>query len=337
MTGVANKDSILEEDLDKMEEIKSTNKDTIKEDVGVKKTEELKKGYESCKEKVTNEKLSPQKVEEDLNTANNTDETIEEDMEYSNNSQITSFSDEKIRAVDSVSLNESSVKKEEDINEEHINKDQLDLNENSRAKVTKEEADKIKESISKAEDLIKKKITEKANVVEKLEVPPANKFQTSSSKTSPKNLSRSQSPVESRGGSQEDQIVAKSEQKDSFNDEEKNKDEVPSTPIVRRRGDTFTVVLPPPRGKPPPPPMSRPVPVSKVKDLEMENKLIIGTNNKSESESESEEEEEEESEWEWTEEEESESECEVKKEGWENILSSSKGPTTFKAEYSVKI
>jgi len=349
MTGVANKekrkDSILEEDLDKMEEIKSTNKDTIKEDVGVKKTEELKRGYESCKEKVTNEKLSPQKVEEDLNTANNTEETIEEDMEYSNNSQITSFSDEKIRAVDSVSLNESSVKKEEDINEEHINKDQLDLNENSRAKVTKEEADKIKESISKAEDLIKKKIAEKANVVEKLEVPPANKFRASSSKTSPKNLSRSQSPVESRGGSQEDQIVAKSEQKDSFNDEEKNKDEVPSTPIVRRRGDTFTVVLPPPRGKPPPPPMSRPppppmsppVPVSKVKDLEMENKLIIGTNNKSESESESEEEEEEESEWEWTEEEESESECEVKKEGWENILSSSKGPTTFKAEYSVKI
>jgi len=348
MTGAANKerkDSILEEDLDKMEEIKSTNKDTIKEDVDENKTKELNKGYESCKETATNEKLSPKKVEEDLNTTNNTEETIEEDMECNNDSQITSFSDKKIRAVDSVCLNESSVKKEEGSIEEHIDKDQLDLNENSRAKVTKEEADKIKESISKAEDLIKKKITEKANVVEKLEVPPANKFQTSSSKTSPKNLSRSQSPVESRGGSQEDQIVAKSEQKDSFNDEEKNKDEVPSTPIVRRRGDTFTVVLPPPRGKPPPPPMSRPppppmsppVPVSKVKDLEMENKLIIGTNNKSESESESEEEEEEESEWEWTEEEESESECEVKKEGWENILSSSKGPTTFKAEYSVKI
>jgi len=348
MTGAANKerkDSILEEDVDKMEEVKSTNKDTIKEDVDENKTKELNKGYESCKETATNEKLSPKKVEEDLNTTNNTEETIEEDMECNNDSQITSVSDKKIRAVDSVCLNGSLEKKEEDSIEEYIDKDKLDLNENSRAKVTREEADKIKESISKAEDLIKKKIAEKTHVVEKLEVPPANKFQTSSSKTSPKNLSRSQSPVESRGGSQEDQIVAKSERKDSFNDEEKNKDEVPSTPIVRRRGDTFTVVLPPPRGKPPPPPMSRPppppmsppVPVSKVKDLEMENKLIIGTNDKSESESESEEEEEEESEWEWTEEEESESECEVKKEGWENILSSSKGPTTFKAEYSVKI
>merc|ERR1719206_353850 len=319
--------------------------DTTKEDVDENKTKELKKGYESCKETATNEKLSPKKVEEDLNTTNNTEETIEEDMECNNDSQITSVSDKKIRAVDSVCLNGSLEKKEEDSIEEYIDKDKLDLNENSRAKVTKVEAELIKESISKAEDLIKKKITEKANVVEKLEVPPANKFKTSSFKTSPKNLSRSQSPVESRGGSQEDRIVAKSEPKDSFNDEEKNKDEVPSTPIVRRRGDTFTVVLPPPRGKPPPPPMSRPppppmsppVPVSKVKDLEMENKLIIGTNDKSESESESEEEEEEESEWEWTEEEESESECEVRKEGWENILASSKGPTTFKAEYSVKI
>merc|ERR1711872_276338 len=91
-------------------------------------------------------------------------------------------------------------------------------------------------------------------------------------------------------------------------EEQKDKDEVPSTPIVRRRGDTFTVVLPPPRGKPPPPPMSRPppppmsppVPVSKVKDLEKENKLVIVANKQSETESESEEEEEEESEWEWT-------------------------------------
>merc|ERR1711955_68877 len=192
------------------------DKDTIKEDVDEKKTEELKQGYESCKEKATNEKLSPQKVEEDLNTSNNTEETIEEDMECNKDSQITSFSDKKIIAVDSVSLNESSEKKEEDSNEEHIGKDKLDLNENSRAKVTKEEADKIKESISKAEDLIKKKIAEKAHVVEKLEVPPANKFRTSSSKPSHENLSRSQSPVESRGGSQENQIVAKSELKDSF-------------------------------------------------------------------------------------------------------------------------
>merc|ERR1719233_1777095 len=193
------------------------------------------------------------------------------------------------------------------------------------------EAEEIKEAISNAENLIKKKISEKTYACEKLEVPPSNKFQTSSSKTSPKNVSRNQSPVESRGASKEE--------------EEKIKDEVPSTPIVRRRGDTFTVVLPPPRGKPPPPPMSRPppppmsppVPVSKIKDLEMENKLVIVANKQPESESESGEEEEEESEWEWTEEEESESECEVKKEEWENILSSSKGPTTFKAEYSVKV
>merc|ERR1719477_21718 len=131
--------------------------DTTKEDVDENKTKELKKGYESCKETATNEKLSPKKVEEDLNTTNNTEETIEEDMECNNDSQITSFSDKKIRAVDSVCLNDSSVKKEEGSIEEHIDKDQLDLNENSRAKVTKEEADKIKESISKAEDLIKKK------------------------------------------------------------------------------------------------------------------------------------------------------------------------------------
>merc|ERR1712002_766181 len=99
-------------------------------------------------------------------------------------------------------------------------------------------------------------------------------------------------------------MVARSELKDSLFEEGKNTDEVPSTPIVRRRGDTFTVVLPPPRGKPPPPPMSRPppppmsppVPVSKVKDLEMENKLVIGANKQPESESESGEEVEEEEE-----------------------------------------
>lgn len=135
--------------------------------------------------------------------------------------------------------------------------------------------------------------------------------------------------------------------KECIIEEPKKEDkEVPSTPIVRRRGDTFTVVLPPPKCKPPPPPMFRPppppmsppVPESKVKDLEKENKLVIEVKNKQpESESE-EEEDEEESEWEWTEEEsESESECEVKKEGWENIMSSSRGPTTFKAEYSVKL
>ena len=51
----------------------------------------------------------------------------------------------------------------------------------------------------------------------------------------------------------------------------------------------------------------------------------------------------EESEWEWTEEEEDSDEeeegntYEVNKEGWENIMSTSKGPTTFKAEYSIKV
>merc|ERR1711915_188012 len=117
------------------------------------------------------------------------------------------------------------------------------------------------------------------------------------------------------------------------------------TPVVRRRGDTVTIILPPPAGRPPPPPMFRPppppisppVPESKVKDLERENKLIMKVDDESDTESEYEEEEE--SEWEWTEEDEteSESECEVKREGWENIMASSKGPTTFKAEYSVKV
>ena len=52
----------------------------------------------------------------------------------------------------------------------------------------------------------------------------------------------------------------------------------------------------------------------------------------------------EESEWEWTEESEEEEEdeeeghtYEVNKEGWQNIMSTSKGPTTFKAEYSIKV
>eukprot|EP00092_Neocalanus_flemingeri_P012070 GFUD01013013.1.p1 GENE.GFUD01013013.1~~GFUD01013013.1.p1 ORF type:complete len:1302 (+),score=446.81 GFUD01013013.1:135-4040(+) len=156
---------------------------------------------------------------------------------------------------------------------------------------------------------------------------------------------------------QKENVVPKnidiSSPKETIIEEHKEEDkEVPSTPIVRRRGDTFTVVLPPPKCKPPPPPMSRPpppplsppVPVSKVKDLEKENKLVIEVKNKDtelkiESEEEDEEEEEE-SEWEWTESEEEseeESECEVKKEGWENIMSSSSGPTTFKAEYCLKL
>ena len=50
---------------------------------------------------------------------------------------------------------------------------------------------------------------------------------------------------------------------------------------------------------------------------------------------------EDESEWEWTEEEESDEEegatYEINKEGWENIMADAKGPTTFKAEYSIKV
>merc|ERR1719233_2587230 len=319
-------DSLSEKDLDEMEDIKCTHKDTIKEDTNIKNTEELKEEHESPKENATNEKVSPQMVDEDLNTKNTKEETVDEYMECDSSSQITSCSDEKITAVDNVDISEALVTREENSKVEPITKDSLEEQENFETRVTKKEAEEIKEAISNAENLIKKKISEKTNAGEKLEVPPSNKFQTSSSKTSQKNVSRNQSPVESRGASKEE--------------EEKIKDEVPSTPIVRRRGDTFTVVLPPPRGKPPPPPMSPPVPVSKVKDLEMENKLVIGANKQSESDSESGEEveeEEEESEWEWTEEEESESECEVKKEEWDNILSSSKGPTTFKAEYSVKV
>ena len=123
--------------------------------------------------------------------------------------------------------------------------------------------------------------------------------------------------------------------------------DVPSTPIVRRRGDTFTVVIPLPRDKPPPPPpmvrpppppMSPPVTAATIVQMEKENK-VVGKVEKVESESEYSEEEEE-SEWEWTEEEESEDEgatYEVHKEGWENIMSDAKGPTTFNADYSIKV
>merc|ERR1719192_1115434 len=124
---------------------------------------------------------------------------------------------------------------------------------------------------------------------------------------------------------------------------------VPSTPIVRRRGDTFTVVIPlrekpppPPMVKPPPPPMSPPVPAARVQELELENKMgKVDKKENTEVEVSEEEEEEEESEWEWTEEETDDEEegntYEVNKEGWENIMSTSQGPTTYKAEYSVKV
>jgi hypothetical protein len=61
---------------------------------------------------------------------------------------------------------------------------------------------------------------------------------------------------------------------------------------------------------------------------------------KKEKEEEVESSDEEESEWEWTEEEEEEEEgeeWEAKEESWQNILSTAKGPTTFKAEFSIKI
>jgi len=243
----------------------------------------------------------------------------------------------------------------EEINTEKIEIDKIQV-------TPKMEHDVIKEAILNAENLIKEKVSLKTDTTK----PSTDKEHPSESSPSfargSKNARRDQSPEEKsisdtvptvQEDSPKEIIVPKDIETvnpiESIVDMPKKEDkEVPSTPIVRRRGDTFTVVLPPPKCKPPPPPMFRPppppmsppVPESKVKDLEKENKLIIEVKNKKpESDSESEEEEEE-SEWEWTEEEEeseSDSECEVNKEGWENIMSSSKGPTTFKAEYSVKL
>jgi len=242
------------------------------------------------------------------------------------------------------------------------------------------ETDFIKETILAAESLIKEKVECKEVIQTEIEAKkestvtkPAEDRKastvscTSSSENVSSNTSRDQSPSEvskkesscndewepsdeekAPKGKVEPANITKATTKETIIEEQKKEvKEVPSTPIIRRRGDTFTVVLPfkpppPPMSRPPPPPMSPPVPVSKVKDLEKENKLVIEIKNKepepkSESEEEDEEEEEE-SEWEWTEEEsEEESECEVKKEGWENIMSSSSGPTTFKAEYSIQV
>jgi len=233
-------------------------------------------------------------------------------------------------------------------------------------KVSNGENDVIKEAILNAESLIKEKValkTDTTNPSTDRENPSASTLSSGrdSKKATKDPKDKSISDISSiaevvptvKEDKPKERVVATDietvKPKESIVEEPKKEDtEVPSTPIVRRRGDTFTVVLPPPKCKPPPPPMFRPppppmsppVPESKVKDLEKENKLVIEVKNKKpESESESEEEEEE-SEWEWTEEEsesDSDSECEVKKEGWENIMSSSKGPTTFKAEYSVKL
>jgi len=140
---------------------------------------------------------------------------------------------------------------------------------------------------------------------------------------------------------------------------------VPSTPITRRRGDTAstsaTFVLPvprcgapppPPSSRPPPPPMSPPAVNPKVKDLlqdtttrfeEFKKAAQISTVATSVDNVGSsvpiDESEEEESEWEeWTEDEDDDdNEMRAEGEKWENILSSSDGPTTFSAEFSIQI
>jgi len=328
-------DAVSEKANEKIKDDENKDKDTETNN-DIKKSRGSNQQSESPKEVTNNEEVSKtikkeELVEEDANTKNI---TAENENNAKDISQESCSENEKKAVTNIETSREASVTKEEIIKEDEILEDKSQSNEELSTRVSKEEADKIKEVISNAENLIKEKIAQKTQVTQKLEVPTLTKPRESSSKSI--NLDRPK----------EEERISNVEQ-DSNIEEQKDNDEVPSTPIVRRRGDTFTVVLPPPRGKPPPPPMSRPppppmsppVPVSKVKDLEKENKLVIVANKQSESESESEEEEEEEeeSEWEWTEEEESESECEVKKEGWENILSSSKGPTTFKAEYSVKI
>jgi len=256
-----------------------------------------------------------------------------------------------------VESRETSVATEVKVEVEEISKEvsvkELECVETSSTKVSKDERDIIKEVILNAESLIEKKAAFKTDVEKHTEDKNSNisssksssGYNSSSSKDELVPSAEVKTPKEHTVTEKIEAVKPKDTNLDEPKQEEK---EVPSTPIVRRRGDTFTVILPPPKCKPPPPPpmfrpppppMSPPVPESKVKDLEMENKLIIEVNNK-DSESESESEKEEESEWEeseWEESEEEESECEVKKEGWENILSTSKGPTTFKAEYSVKI
>merc|ERR1711892_1264238 len=245
-----------------------------------------------------------------------------------------------------VESKETSVATEVKVEVEEISREvsvkELECKKTSSTKVSKEERDIIKEVILNAESLIEKKAAFQTDVKKYTEDKNTN---LSSSKSSSGYISSSSKdelvPSAEVKTPKEQALTEKIETvkpKDTILDEPKQEEkEVPSTPIVRRRGDTFTVILPPPKCKPPPPPMSPPVPESKVKDLESENKLVIEVKNK-DSESESESEEEEESEWEeseWEEESEEEaSECEVKKEGWENIMSTSKGPTTFKAEYS---
>ena len=144
------------------------------------------------------------------------------------------------------------------------------------------------------------------------------------------------------------QAISKKDEKKGVEYEDAQvKENIPSTPVVRRRGDTFTVILPaqsrppppPPASRPPPPPLSPPVPATRVMQLEQENNVVVGK--VEEKIVKDDDEEESESEWEWTEESEDEEEegatYEINKEGWENIMSDAKGPTTFKAEYSIKV
>jgi len=327
--------------------------------------------FEKCRDTLKNGTGKPSpNVGKDIKTiqkmttavSNNIKETIAE--ETKENIQIEDIKETpKCIAVENVECKETSVITKQKIEirdtSEEMDKEKIKIGNTNETpeKVSNKQNDVIKEAILNAESLIKEKVALQTDTT-KTSTARKNPSETSSSSERGSNDRKDQSPkntsisdnlnmAEDVTTVQENMLKEKIVTKE---EEPKKEDkEVPSTPIVRRRGDTFTVVLPPPKCKPPPPPMFRPppppmsppVPESKVKDLEKENKLVIEVKNKKpESESESEEEEEE-SEWEWTEEEEeeseSDSECEVKKEGWENIMSSSKGPTTFKAEYSVKL
>jgi len=324
MTAAVNKPKKNDIPIEKeIKEEKSTEKGSTKEDVDSNKTSVTTQS----KTKEDDTKSEKENLEDNIEISKSTEENIKVGKKMENviiNSREPSVPKEETNEVKDLSQN--------------ICKEIIESEETIATRVSKEEANKIKEAISNAENLIKQKVAEKLE--DKL---PITKSTVSNSKSSSANVPRDQSTVNTSGSDSNKETPLENDK--NIKSSQTKDDDVPQTPIVRRRGDTFTVVLPPPRGKPPPPPMSRPppppmsppVPESKVKDLEKENKLIIVANKEPESESESEEEEE--SEWEWTEEEESESEseCAIKKEGWENILSSSKGPTTFKAEYSVKI
>merc|ERR1711892_572042 len=142
---------------------------------------------------------------------------------------------------------------------------ELECVETSSTKVSKEERDIIKEVILNAESLIEKKAAFQTDVKKHTEVKNTN---ISSSKSSSGYISSSSKdelvPNAEVKTPKEQAVTEKIETvktKDTILDEPKQEEkEVPSTPIVRRRGDTFTVILPPPKCKPPPPPMSRPPP-----------------------------------------------------------------------------